>query len=109
MKTWGLSRWGPLLAVLTLLVSAGALIAPGAQAAGKTVWGLVTDCSAGNPVTGATVSLVDAQAQRPDLPPTSVGGGVYTFSNPPPAYRPETGGSTPRLSTLSPRRSKGRS
>jgi len=60
MKQWGLGRWGALLAVLTLLVSAGVLVPLGAQAQGKKVWGLVTDCANTNPV-GATVTLADGR------------------------------------------------
>ncbi|TLZ52097.1 MAG: carboxypeptidase regulatory-like domain-containing protein, partial [Methanobacteriota archaeon] len=86
MKTWGLSRWGPLLAVLTLLVSAGVLVPLNAQAAGKTVFGFVTDCANLDSV-GATVSLVDAQAQLPTVNTTSSSTiGYYSFSNPTPAY-----------------------
>ena len=86
MKQWGLGRWGALLAVLTLLVSAGVLVPLGAQAQGKKVWGLVTDCANTNPV-GATVTLADAQAQLADIQTTASGAtGFYSFSDPTPAY-----------------------
>src|SRR3989304_3530057 len=83
MKQWGLGRWGPLLAVLTLLVSAGVFVPLTAQAQGKKVWGLVTDCANANPV-GATVFLVDAHAQYADVQTTaSTATGFYSFPAPP--------------------------
>src|SRR2546427_6634372 len=89
MKTWGLGRWGPLLAVLTLLVSAG-VFAPGAQAAGKTVWGAVTDCVKPFAEFTGQVSLVEAHAL---FPPSSVpfntasDGGYFSFTPSPGYYK----------------------
>jgi len=86
MKQWGLGRWGPLLAVLTLLVSAGVFLPLTAQAQGKKVWGIVTDCANTNPV-GASVFLVDAHARLSDLQTTaSTATGFYSFSDPSPSY-----------------------
>src|SRR3989304_176104 len=86
MKQWGLGRWGPLLAVLTLLVSAGVFLPLTAQAQGKKVLGLVTDCANTNPV-GATVFLVDTHGRLSDLQTTArTVTGFYNFSNPTPSY-----------------------
>ena len=63
MKNLGLGRRGALLAVLLLLVS-GSLLPLSAQAAGKKLWGQVTDCATTDPV-AALVSLVDVHAQAP--------------------------------------------
>ncbi len=85
MKSWGLNRWGALLAVLLLLVSAALVLPPGAHAQGKTVWGRVSDCADTDSV-GALVSLVDVQGRAPDVTVTAPGDTGFFSFQPQPGY-----------------------
>ena len=88
MKHGGLSRWGPLLAVLTLLVSAGVLVPLGAQATGERIWGYVwSDCGTANPVlVPSSVTLLDVHSGTTQSYPAN--SGYYEFVSPgtPPGY-----------------------
>ncbi len=74
------------LMLLALVLSAMALLPANAQAATNTVTGLVGVCGQPFPVSGATVTLVDANGLLPSLTTTTASDGVFSFTPQPSQY-----------------------